>query len=126
MRIKEGVSLQGLDIKMRPVLVQAARIWRNLGKELVVTSGLEGTHSAGSLHYYGFALDFRSNYFSAATKRTAARWLRNQLGKDFDVVSERTHIHVEYDPKVSTGKVSPVVAAHAANETMKLRPPKYW
>lgn len=99
MKIKDGANIQGLDICMRPALIKADRIWKNLGQELVVTAGLDGSHSAGSLHYYGRALDFRTRYFSDATKRIAADQLRDGLGDDFDVIEHATHIHVEFDPK---------------------------
>lgn len=99
MKIKEGVILAGLDIRMRPVLIAAERIWQKAGHELVVTSGLEGTHSAGSLHYYGLALDFRTHYLNAEQLPELAEKLREALGPDYDVVIEKTHIHVEYDPE---------------------------
>ena len=94
MRIKDGVILAGLQLVMRPVLQAADRIWRSQNTELVVTSGLEGEHSAGSFHYYGLALDLR---FPPDIAR-AIRELRAALGPSFDVVEEKTHIHVEYDP----------------------------
>ena len=59
MKIKKGVSLQGLKLVMRRALQEAEKIWNILGEELVITSGTETyEHSAGSLHYYGLALDF--------------------------------------------------------------------
>lgn len=97
MKIKEGAVIAGLDIKMQPCLVSAAKIWKALGQELVITSGLDGTHSPESLHYYGRALDFRTNYFDETTKANAAMLLENALGGRFDVVTHSTHIHVEYD-----------------------------
>ena len=100
MKIKEGVILAGLDIKMRPVLIKADRIWFEHGQELVVTSGLEGTHSAGSLHYYGLALDFRTRYFDdKQVVEDVYDILSRSLSVNYDVVLHSTHIHVEYDPK---------------------------
>lgn len=97
MQIKEGVSLVGLKLVMRPVLVTAAKIWKRYGQELVVTCGPGGTHSPGSLHPYGYALDLRSRYFDAGTKIYVIESLQKELGADYDVISHRTHIHVEYD-----------------------------
>lgn len=99
MEIKNGVVLAGLDIKMRPVLIAAEQIWEANRHELVVTGGLEGVHSAGSLHYYGLALDLRHRYFSDDIKEWVAEELQRLIGSNYDVVIERTHIHVEYDPK---------------------------
>ena len=99
MKIKDGANIQGLDMRMRPVLVNAERIWKDAGQELVVTSGLDGEHSAGSLHYYGLAVDLRTRYFSHVLVIEVAKKLKNCLGKVYDVVVKPTHIHVEYDPK---------------------------
>lgn len=105
MKLKNGVILAGLDIRMRPALIAADKIWKKYGQELVITAGLDGAHSAGSLHYYGRALDMRINYYDKDgvlqqfNKVMAADELDHELGPDFDVVLHTTHIHVEYDPK---------------------------
>lgn len=97
MKIKEGVSLIGLKIIMRKVLITADHIWQKYGQELVVTSGTDGEHSAGSLHYYGYALDFRTRYFTEEEVKKVSVELRKLLGSDYHVVEHSTHIHVEYD-----------------------------
>lgn len=99
MKIKDGASIQGVNIKIRPALIAADRIWKEHGQELVITAGLDGAHSAGSLHYYGLALDMRTRYFDVGTKQLVADKLKTSLGPDFDVVVHNSHIHVEYDPK---------------------------
>jgi hypothetical protein len=96
MQIKEGASLQGLQLVMREALIAGDAIWKGKNQELVVTSGTDGVHSAGSLHYYGLAVDFRTHYFTEPEKITVFNQLRNEL-PEFDVVLEKTHIHVEYD-----------------------------
>ena len=102
MKIKDGVKIQGLHIGMQPVLKNAGSIWEALGEELVITCGMNGMHSAGSLHYYGRAVDLRTWYFSDKDKLEAQRLLQLALGEDYDVVLEDTHMHCEYDPpKVS-------------------------
>ena len=100
MRIKKGAVLAGLDLRMRNVLQTADQIWALHGQELWVTAGLDGEHSAGSLHYYGLALDLRTRYFDKPTLRKVAEKLEKALGKNYDVVVHKSHIHVEYDPKV--------------------------
>lgn len=97
MQIKKGAMISGLTLVMRPVLVYANQIWNKYGQELVVTSGLDGTHSAGSLHYYGLAVDFRSRYFNKKLQKQVVKELQNALGGDYDVVLHRTHIHAEFD-----------------------------
>jgi hypothetical protein len=101
MKIKEGAILQGLDIRMRPALIEANKVWHSYGQELVVTAGLDGAHSAGSLHYYGLALDLRTRYFDNDTQTEVAIELRKKLAGYFyfDVILHESHIHVEYDKK---------------------------
>ncbi len=101
MKIKPGANIQGIDIRMRPALIYANEIWRGLGRPegVTVTCGMDGEHSAGSLHYYGLALDFRTRDFTTEEKVKAANELEDSLGSDFDVIVHGSHIHVEYDPE---------------------------
>lgn len=98
MKIKEGANISGISLKLRPALIAADKLWKEHGEELVVTSGLDGTHSAGSLHYYGLAVDFRTRYWDTEEQRIVGQELREVLGEDYDVIVHSTHIHVEYDP----------------------------
>ena len=98
MKIKKGVSLVGLRLVMRPVLVEADRIWSDLGQELVITSGTDGAHSPGSLHYYGYAVDLRTRYFTQQEKYQAYCDLVDSLEYEgFNIYMHDTHIHVEFD-----------------------------
>ncbi len=63
MRLKDGVSINGIKPPIIAVLAPAALIWERHGQELVVTAGTDGKHMKGSLHYVGLALDFRTRYF---------------------------------------------------------------
>ena len=102
MKIKKGAILAGLNILMRPVLIHGEDIWKALGKEFVITCGLDSTHSAGSLHYYGLAVDIRAKYWNDDGKHEVANELRAVLGVSYNVVvheGKNGHIHVEYDPK---------------------------
>jgi hypothetical protein len=99
MKIKHGATLIGLKIQMRKALMLADQVWSENGKELVVTSGTDGAHSAGSLHYYGYALDFRIRYFDANTLEKViaqlARGLR-EVDIAYRMIVHSTHIHVEW------------------------------
>lgn len=98
--IKEGVILSGLDVRMRPALKHAERIWKKYGRPegVTVTCGLDGCHSAGSWHYYGLALDFRTHYFDRmAAARITAELDKALSFRGFDVILHTTHIHVELD-----------------------------
>ena len=100
MQVKDSsVDIWGLQLPMQKVLKAADIIWKQCGQELVITSARDSLHSAGSLHYYGLAVDLRSRYFSDITKGTVCMRLRETLGNDYDVICHTTHLHVEYQPK---------------------------
>jgi hypothetical protein len=101
MIIKDGANIRGLNWRMRKAIKAADTIWRGFGRELVITSGLDGEHGPLSLHYFGCAVDLRSRYFRQGEARKAAEELQRVLGHDYDVVVEPTHIHVEYDPELA-------------------------
>jgi hypothetical protein len=88
---KQGV-LGDLHREMRRAVGALATFYAARGLDLQITSVREGTHSAGSLHYDGCAIDFRGQGVPVVE-------LRRLLGSAFDVVEEPDHIHVEYDPK---------------------------
>lgn len=110
----ETVKLDGLQPIMRHAMRWADIVWRDLGKECVITAGTEAVkndgsnelvHSAGSLHYSGLALDFRTRYFDDGGDEAADK-LEFHLnhtssyldsGK-FEVIQHKTHIHVEFEP----------------------------
>ncbi len=63
----------------------------------VLTSTYEGTHSPGSLHYQHKAFDLRKTTFYSV--RVVLAVLQRILGEGFDVVEEKYHFHIEWDPK---------------------------
>ena len=101
MELKEGVILAGLDIRMRPALIVAEEVYKKYDRAgAFITAGLDGTHSAGSLHYYGLAIDLRILHeidFSDEELPLVVTDLRRSLGLAFQVKLHSTHIHIEYD-----------------------------
>ena len=112
--VKPGVRLDGLSPLMAPGIEAVSRAARELGlPHGVVTSGREGRHKHGSLHYEGRALDFRGNTLTIGQGRSLERLVQRQLGTDYQVQFEvfpaqpdRNHLHVEHDPKARPGKAS--------------------
>ena len=98
MRLKKGVRIRGLRVEAAIALFMANEVCEKLGVEMVVTSGTEGKHSWGSLHFSGCAFDFRK-WALSDNGAEARKMLSEKLGAEFDVVLERTHIHVEFQPK---------------------------
>lgn len=103
MKAKEGVVLAGLQLPMRIVLCEAAMIWRQHGQELVITSALDGVHSPGSLHPFGYAVDLRTRYFKPSEAIAIGEELYRALPEGYDVIPYKTHIHVEYDSIIHIG-----------------------
>lgn len=99
MILKKDVTLIGLQLPMRLVLKVANQIWDRHGQELTITAALEDGHSPTSFHPFGYALDFRTRYFTESEKRKVYDLLKYRLPSSYDVVWHSTHIHVEYDPK---------------------------
>ena len=93
MLLKPGVDISRLNREIRRAL---GKIKRACG-EFVITSTYEGSHSPWSLHYANDAIDIRMTSWNGTPISTEI--LRAELGKDYDVVQESTHIHIEYDPK---------------------------
>jgi len=67
---------------------------------VIITSASDGAHSKGSKHYTGHALDFRTRNMTIAEKRSLVGLVTEALGKEFDIVLEEDHLHVEFQPKL--------------------------
>jgi hypothetical protein len=101
MKFKKGVSLAGAREEIRPILIAADRIWKDFGQELVITCYMNGMHSPGSHHYYGYALDLRTRYFRdydevVSVARELGFALGHNHGDRYKVIVEKTHIHVHF------------------------------
>lgn len=60
------------------------------------TSIVDGLHSRNSLHYVGLACDLRIWYLPKLAPFIDSITLL--LGEDYDIVLEKDHIHVEFQP----------------------------
>jgi len=96
MLIKAGVDISRLKREIRRSLSVVENIYNKYNEELIVTSTYEGNHGAGSLHYANDAYDARK---ANLNRQLIIDETKKKLGKNFDVVIEANHIHVEYDPK---------------------------
>jgi hypothetical protein len=85
--------------KSLTLMAAAANVAETLGVPLTVTSGEDGQHMSGSRHYTGDAIDIRRRNLSKPQLDAVLAGLKERLGPGYDIVLERTHIHVEYDPR---------------------------
>ncbi len=92
----------GVHLNLKPEIIsayeEAEEIYGRLGYECVITSGTDGTHMWGSLHYGGQAIDLRTRMLPDGVDDVIAAELRLALGDTYDVVAEETHLHLEFDP----------------------------
>lgn len=102
MSLKPGVRLLGLRPEMAIAHTEIALLFLPFGH--VISGGIEGTHSYGSEHYTGLALDYRLHQVPPEKREVLYTSIKDALGADFDVLWEargtsEEHLHVEYDPK---------------------------
>ena len=94
--IKSGVKLNGV----KPETVVGMMIAQETFEpyDFVITSVSDGKHSENSLHYSGNAFDCRTRHLTESQAQLVALQLKKNLGDEFDVVLEKTHCHIEYQP----------------------------
>jgi len=97
--LKHGVSTFGIRPELLLALVVVDAVYRKFNHDCVVTSLSDGQHSSNSLHYKGLAFDTRTRQLTASQKTELRDMSASALGKDYDVVLESDHLHVEFDPK---------------------------
>lgn len=99
MFLKGDVRLKGIQPEMCVCLMVAHDVYEVAGQghRFMVTSVTDGKHMEKSLHYRGLAVDLRLPEAQMVSK--VVYDLTRALGNEFDVVCEKDHIHVEYDPE---------------------------
>ena len=102
MELKETIKLNGIRAEILVALIVAEGVYEDFGYGMVVTSITDSKHSAGSLHYAGCAIDLRTRDIEdKAMIIKITETIRKRLTKDYDIVLEKDHIHIEYQPKYS-------------------------
>lgn len=101
--LKRGVKVGGIQPEILLAVIIGNSLFDSLHIPFIVTSGLDSSvHMTTSLHYKGQAIDIRLPSFYNPTPNLDSNLtdsLRNALGEGYDVVLEKDHIHIEYDPK---------------------------
>lgn len=99
MKLKEGVKIAGAQPELILGLMITQEIFRKNQLELTITSVLDGHHMEGSLHKAGLAADIRTRDMEPQLRSVVLSEMKVCLGRDFDVVLEDDHIHLEIQPK---------------------------
>ena len=99
MKLKDDVSTRGARPEILFAIALAAEVFMRAGSEMMITSIADGQHAYRSRHYDGAAFDFRIYHLSRQKIETIISEIKDGLNQDYDVVLEKDHGHVEYDPK---------------------------
>lgn len=93
---------------VKPVTLYIAAAVNNVAvalslPDMVITSGNDSSHMAGSKHFTNEALDFRTKHLTAHDRGLLVAAVKDKLGAEYDVVLEdvggpNEHLHVEHDP----------------------------
>lgn len=97
--IKPGVRVRGISNEILLAIMVAQSVFENFKEDMTITSITDGDHKPGSLHHTGEAVDLRSRDIEGGVLLQLVAQMRLHLGGSYDVVLEKDHIHVEYDPK---------------------------
>lgn len=96
---KDGVKVDGVKKEtIELMLLLNGYFVAQIGKPFVVTSCTDGKHMKGSKHYSGYAIDIRTRHLTSSDIKMLVDWFKLHHDKEFDMVVEKDHIHVEYDP----------------------------
>lgn len=104
LKLKNTVRVNGrhFDPEIRKMLDVARETAPDLHDQTVwVTSANDSGHMRGSKHYTNEAFDIRTRNVNGGHAECVA-WrdsMKEGLGADYDVILEKDHIHVEFDPK---------------------------
>ncbi len=99
MLLKQNVKINGLRPELLLAIVIVNDVYKHFDEELVITAITDGIHSKTSLHYVGFAFDCRIWYFDKNEIPQVVKMIKEALTDEFDVVLEKDHIHIEFQPK---------------------------
>ena len=99
MEFKPGVRVRGSSADLVLGLMVLNSIFEAEGQRMVVTSVSEGQHSPKSLHYKGMAADVRTRDIPDRALSRIIAHARSALTADYDLVRERSHLHLEHDSK---------------------------
>jgi len=99
MQFKDGVKINGIKPELTLAIIIADGVYKDHNYSLVITSVTDSKHSRTSLHYVGFAFDLRIRNIPKKELLLIQKDLQDALTDEFDVVLEKDHFHIEFQPK---------------------------
>ena len=106
-KFKKGVKVDGITKECIYAMSVADNYFNlYLDRDIVVTSVNDGRHMKKSKHYEGNAFDLRTwttdtsgVQIDKEEKQCIGANIYKRLGNKYDLLVEKDHIHIEYDPK---------------------------
>lgn len=102
MKIKRGrysASIAGIKPEAVLGIIVCMTVFQELHHSFQLSSGIEGPHRDRRLHFVGLSFDISSGSILPQAQRTITCLLIERLGDEFDVVREKDHWHIEFQPK---------------------------
>jgi hypothetical protein len=98
-RYKGGVHSAGLKSSILTILHKVDEAHKEvIGRDAIITATLNGKHMKKSLHYSGNAIDLRTRDITKVKAEELTKKLKEKVGIGYDIIFEKDHIHLEYDP----------------------------
>lgn len=100
-KVKPGVICYFMSKPIMSILPIIDMIWELQKKHPTITSWMEIVEERpkNTKHNIGLAIDLRHRDLSDTEKHKVFNDMKILLGRQYDVIWEKTHFHVEYDPK---------------------------
>lgn len=103
-KAKKTADVTNLSTEMHTALLKINNFYKEINKDMVITSGNDSKHGRTSLHYKNKAVDIRTKNLTNEEKQKLINRLKSELYKNgYDVLLEgagtnNEHLHVEFDP----------------------------
>ncbi|MGR3219509.1 MAG: hypothetical protein ACUZ8H_06790 [Candidatus Anammoxibacter sp.] len=99
LNFKDGVPLGGLQPDILYAIDKCKDVFDEYKYDCTITSTTDGKHMTNSLHYVGFAIDLRTRHIQKRHLEQMTHDLKDILGRDYDVILESNHWHIEMDKR---------------------------
>lgn len=99
--IKHNVDVFGLKPEANLAITVVNSVYDSFGKDCIVTSVTDGTHTHDSDHYTGYGVDFRT-FHIPGLESAVVKKIRKCLTDEYVVLLEKDHIHVSFNPTLAS------------------------